>query len=85
MLLLLLQSDAPAREVLHFHYKKWPDFQLPDTAEDFLDFLWAIRESGVMSNDVGGLVVHCRLVLSLLTLNAIDFFRVCTCMVCLRL
>ncbi|XP_065186354.1 tyrosine-protein phosphatase non-receptor type 1-like [Sycon ciliatum] len=53
------ESDEPAREVLHFHYRMWPDFHLPNTAEDFLNYLWGLRDSGCFDSDVGSLVVHC--------------------------
>eukprot|EP00118_Oscarella_pearsei_P003221 m.13472 g.13472 ORF g.13472 m.13472 type:complete len:485 (+) comp24820_c0_seq1:25-1479(+) len=53
-----LQLDK-SREVVHFHYTQWPDFGVPQTSEAFLDFLLAVRKSGVLSPDVGPCVVHC--------------------------
>ena len=56
---LPLQTEE-TRVVLHFHYTKWPDFGVPKTADDFLKFLDSVRASGVLDEDVGPCVVHCR-------------------------
>lgn len=48
-----------SRVVLHFHYIRWPDFGVPQTPDVFLDFLYAVRNSGVLGQDVGPCVVHC--------------------------
>ena len=60
-LLLYTQNDE-SRVILHFHYTRWPDFGVPKTPDVFLDFLYAVRNSGVLNEDVGPCVVHCRLV-----------------------
>ena len=44
----------------HFHYVKWPDFNVPRTPDDFLQFLSAVRQGGLLSPQVGPCVVHCR-------------------------
>ena len=49
-----------SRVILHFHYTRWPDFGVPKTPDVFLDFLYAVRSSGVLSEDVGPCVIHCR-------------------------
>ena len=54
------QDKSEAKTVRHFHYVKWPDFNVPRTPDDFLQFLWAVRQGGVLSPDVGPCVVHCR-------------------------
>ncbi|KAL5466819.1 hypothetical protein EMCRGX_G030970 [Ephydatia muelleri] len=46
------------RLISHFHYTHWPDFGVPDT-DVFLDFLYAVRSSGVLEDSVGPCVVHC--------------------------
>ena len=45
--------------ILHFNYTRWPDFGVPQTANVFLEFLYAVRSAGVLSEDVGPCVVHC--------------------------
>ncbi|CAG0913250.1 unnamed protein product [Notodromas monacha] len=49
----------PGRIITQFHYTTWPDFGAPKTPAEFLDFLVAVRESGVLSPDVGPAIVHC--------------------------
>lgn len=46
------------RYISHFHYTHWPDFGVPET-DVFLDFLYAVRSSGVLEEGVGPCVVHC--------------------------
>ena len=53
-----LQTEE-SRVVLHFHYTQWPDFGVPQAADIFLEFLYAVRSSGVLGSDVGPSVVHC--------------------------
>ena len=43
----------------HFHYTSWPDFGVPTSPSDFLDFLFAVRESGALDANVGPPVIHC--------------------------
>ena len=45
--------------VLHFHYLQWPDFGVPQTPNVFLEYLLAVRGSGVLDSSVGPAVVHC--------------------------
>ncbi|XP_022686245.1 tyrosine-protein phosphatase non-receptor type 1-like isoform X2 [Varroa jacobsoni] len=47
------------RDVLHFHYVNWPDFGVPRSPNDFLDFLEDVRYSGCLDANVGPAVVHC--------------------------
>ena len=49
------------KEVLQFHYTNWPDFGVPASPGDFLNFLIAVRESGALdiSDEVGPPVIHC--------------------------
>ncbi|XP_052819203.1 tyrosine-protein phosphatase non-receptor type 1-like isoform X1 [Mya arenaria] len=53
-----LQTNE-VREVYHFHYTTWPDFGIPSSPNAFLEFLYAVREKGVLSNNVGPSVIHC--------------------------
>ena len=57
--LLPPHKTEESRVVLHFHYIRWPDFGVPQTPDVFLDFLYAVRSSGVLGPDVGPCVVHC--------------------------
>lgn len=63
VLVLYLPQNDESRVILHFHYTKWPDFGVPKTPDVFLDFLYAVRSSGVLNEDVGPCVVHCRFVM----------------------
>ncbi|XP_064640321.1 tyrosine-protein phosphatase non-receptor type 2-like [Lineus longissimus] len=47
------------KTVLHFHYTTWPDFGVPQSPAAFLNFLMAVRRSGVLDREVGPAVVHC--------------------------
>ncbi|KAI0223498.1 Tyrosine-protein phosphatase non-receptor type 1 [Lamellibrachia satsuma] len=47
------------KQVLHFHYLTWPDFGVPDSPTEFLNFLMAVRKSGALEADVGPPVIHC--------------------------
>ncbi len=48
-----------SRVILHYHYTKWPDFGVPQNPDVFLEFLYAVRGSGVLGESVGPCVVHC--------------------------
>ncbi|XP_033115397.1 tyrosine-protein phosphatase non-receptor type 1-like isoform X2 [Anneissia japonica] len=48
-----------SKQVLHFHYTKWPDFGVPQSPAAFLSFLAAVREKGGMDGTGGPPVVHC--------------------------
>ena len=48
------------RSITHFQYLSWPDFGAPKTPEDFLQFLVAVREKGLLDAEgYGPPVVHC--------------------------
>jgi len=47
------------RTVKQFHYADWPDFNVPDSPDNFLAFLQDVRQSGWFSQDSGPPVVHC--------------------------
>ncbi|CAG2159704.1 unnamed protein product [Oppiella nova] len=54
-----IQTDE-WREVLHYHYTSWPDFGLPESPASFLEYLYAVRESGVLDmKEYGPPVIHC--------------------------
>ena len=53
-------EESESKTVQHFHYVKWPDFNVPRTPDDFLQFLSAVRLGGLLSPEVGPCVVHCR-------------------------
>ena len=44
---------------MHFHYTHWPDFGVPQNPDVFLEYLYAVRNGGCLSPDVGPVVVHC--------------------------
>lgn len=49
-----------SREILQFHYTSWPDFGLPESPSSFLQFLFAVRESGSLDlSKCGPPIVHC--------------------------
>ena len=35
-----------SRTIRQLHYIHWPDFNVPDCPDAFLDFLYAVRDSG---------------------------------------
>lgn len=52
-------ESQDSRKVLQFHYTTWPDFGVPESPAAFLNFLFAVRESGALNSNVGPPVVHC--------------------------
>ncbi|KAG8198258.1 hypothetical protein JTE90_021515 [Oedothorax gibbosus] len=52
-------QENESREIIQFHYTTWPDFGVPQSPGAFLNFLFSIRNSGVLENNVGPAVVHC--------------------------
>ncbi|CAL1277089.1 unnamed protein product [Larinioides sclopetarius] len=52
-------TSENSREILQFHYTTWPDFGVPESPEAFLNFLFSVRESGVLNSNYGPPVVHC--------------------------
>ena len=50
---------SETRDVLHFHYTIWPDFECPSCPDTFLKFLGAVREAGSLDSGVGTALVHC--------------------------
>eukprot|EP00090_Calanus_glacialis_P020562 TRINITY_DN3167_c0_g1_i1.p1 TRINITY_DN3167_c0_g1~~TRINITY_DN3167_c0_g1_i1.p1 ORF type:complete len:497 (-),score=185.88 TRINITY_DN3167_c0_g1_i1:543-2033(-) len=52
-------ATSETRDVLHFHYTTWPDFECPSCPDTFLEFLGAVRESGSLDSGVGPALVHC--------------------------
>ena len=42
-----------SRTVKQFHYADWPDFNVPDSPDNFLAFLQDVRQSGWFSQDSG--------------------------------
>lgn len=55
------QVSGEERQIKHFHYVDWPDFNVPKSPDCFLEFLLAVRRSGCFSESrcVGPPVVHC--------------------------
>lgn len=47
------------REIVQFHYTTWPDFGVPASPTQFLDFLKIVRSSGILEPNVGPAIVHC--------------------------
>ena len=56
---ILNMETQEIRTLLHFHYRAWPDFGVPQDEGDFVGFLTAVRNSGVLRPSVGPAVVHC--------------------------
>lgn len=52
-------ESCDSREILQFHYTTWPDFGVPESPAAFLNFLFSVREAGVLNSNVGPPVVHC--------------------------
>lgn len=52
-------ESTKSREVVQFHYTKWPDFGIPQTPIAFLKFLKHVRAEGVLEENVGPAIVHC--------------------------
>ena len=52
-------ATEESREIKHFHYTTWPDFGVPRCPDTFLEFLGAVRASGVLAEDAGPAVIHC--------------------------
>ncbi|KAF8560897.1 hypothetical protein P879_08148 [Paragonimus westermani] len=45
--------------VIHLHYTSWPDFGVPSSPSGMLNFLWAVRATGVLSDLEHPAIVHC--------------------------
>jgi len=58
-LLLTNTTTNSKRRIQHLHYVNWPDFNVPDCPQSFLDFLDTVRNSGCFEDDVGPPIVHC--------------------------
>ena len=59
--LLTDEESGQSRQVIQFHYTSWPDFGLPESPASFLEYLFAVRDSGCLElgDEVGPPVVHC--------------------------
>jgi len=53
------QVRGEERQISHFHYVDWPDFNVPKSPDCFLEFLLAVRSSGAFSETAGPPIVHC--------------------------
>jgi len=51
-------ATGESRDILHFHYTAWADFDVPQ-CDTFLEYLNAVRESGSLEESVGPPIVHC--------------------------
>jgi len=47
------------RKIKQYHYIDWPDFNVPESPDLFLEFLLEFRKSGCFSDSCGPPVVHC--------------------------
>lgn len=56
----MFQKPFKPRVIRHFHFKSWPDKDVPDNARCFVDF-WRAVDTDAPSN-AGPIVVHCRYV-----------------------
>jgi len=52
-------QSQETREVIQFHYTAWPDFGVPECPDAFLDFLFAVRQSGALSDPLSLPIIHC--------------------------
>ncbi|ESO07223.1 hypothetical protein HELRODRAFT_149796, partial [Helobdella robusta] len=56
----LKANDAKnTRQILQFHYMSWPDFGVPDTPTDFLNFLYTVRKYAALDDPSRPPVIHC--------------------------
>uniref|UniRef100_A0A1I8G638 protein-tyrosine-phosphatase n=1 Tax=Macrostomum lignano TaxID=282301 RepID=A0A1I8G638_9PLAT len=53
------EPASAVRDLLHYQYLTWPDFGVPQTPGAFLNFLMAVRRSGLLSDPDRPPVVHC--------------------------
>ena len=51
-------ATGESRDILHFHYTAWADFDVPQ-CDTFLEYLNAVRESKSLEDGVGPPIVHC--------------------------
>ena len=56
---LFLWQSLETKKVIQFHYTAWPDFGVPESPCAFLDFLYAVRESGALDDPTSPSVIHC--------------------------
>ncbi|XP_022653946.1 protein-tyrosine-phosphatase PTP1-like [Varroa destructor] len=57
-------KSGDSRDVIQFQYTEWPDFGVPNSPDDFLEFLELVRGSGLLSGSEGDKekgppVIHC--------------------------
>jgi len=52
-------GSGEKRKVKQYHYLDWPDFNVPKSPKHFLEFLYAIRDSGCFLENSGPPIVHC--------------------------
>lgn len=52
-------KNETSRNIYHFHYTTWPDFGVPDSPNEFLEFLSEVRSLGVLNDEVGPAILHC--------------------------
>ena len=51
-------ATGESRDILHFHYTAWADFDVPQ-CDTFLEYLNAVRQSKSLEDGVGPPIVHC--------------------------
>ena len=57
-------SPPEERQITQFHFTNWPDFGVPTCPDEFLDFLFAVRQSGCFDvkpnkQECDPVMVHC--------------------------
>ncbi|GAU94181.1 hypothetical protein RvY_06006 [Ramazzottius varieornatus] len=57
-------SPPEERQITQFHFTNWPDFGVPTCPDEFLDFLFAVRQSGCFDvkpnkQECDPVLVHC--------------------------
>lgn len=53
------EDSGATRNVWHYQYTNWPDFGVPDSPDNFLDFLAEIRRIGVLNDAERPVAIHC--------------------------
>ncbi|ELT92620.1 hypothetical protein CAPTEDRAFT_129937, partial [Capitella teleta] len=45
--------------IQQYQYTEWPDFDVPQSPQAFLDFLFEVRKSGALDRNAGPPIIHC--------------------------
>lgn len=53
------EVTGETRKIQQYHYVSWPDFNVPDDPNIFLEFLSDVKDSGCFKESCGPPIVHC--------------------------